>query len=399
MNRRGKLIILSNLGMGTLVSSILSLLIFTFMARASNNMVQTTVPLVAKEYFNASETEVGLLSGVFSISSFIATALVNARLGSSARRIMFEASVIVYFITFLIYPFVNYVGLWLISALFGYLLGIIMPNLATASSLIGNTQEVRERVIALYTFALSLSLTVGPLIESLILRYFTLRYAFLFFSALSAVMIPLSFRLPFPTESNSKAKFKLSEVWARAGFRVAVYNNSMYNLPFAMLTAFGGIYAIRYFHVSNSIVYLLFSLFFTASFISRLYMAMRPIKDIGKASILMSILTLIGVALMALSWNVATYAFALIILGIPHGLTYPISLILISRDSKDYERNLLNSAFSAIMTIIGVVTPMVLGIVAGLMGLRLMVIFVEVSVIILTLLLYNSLRELNGKWY
>ncbi|ABW00998.1 MFS transporter [Caldivirga maquilingensis] len=379
------------------MQAIIILLVFTFMARASNNMIQTTVPLIAREYFNSTEAEVGLLSSIISVSLFIATMWVNARLDSAKRRILFEASTLLYFLTFLIYPFVNYIGLWLTSIAVGFLLGIIMPNVATASSIIGRDQETRERVIALYTFALSLSLTIGPVIESIILRYFTLRDVFLFFSVFSAIMILLSPKLPFPAEKPGRVKFKLSSIWGRASFRVAIYNNAMYSLPFAMLTAFGGIYAIEYFHANNSLVYLLFSAFFTTSFATRLYISVRPIRDVKYASLSMSMLTIVGLVIMTISPNIYLYAISLAILGVPHGLTYPLSLIVISRDSKDDERNLMNSAFSSIMTIIGILSPIALGVSAELMGLRYMTIIVEASVVAFTWLLYRSLRELNPK--
>ncbi len=358
-------------------------------------MIQTTVPLIAKEYFKATETEVGLLSSIISISSFIATAWVNTRLNSVKRKMLFEASTILYFLTFIIYPLVNYTGLWLTSAAVGFLLGIIMPNVATSSSIIGKDQVTRERVIALYTFALSLSLTIGPVVESIILRYFTLRDAFLFFSVFSLIMVILSPKLPFPAEKPGGVRFNLSSIWGKASFRVAVYNNAMYSLPFAMLTAFGGIYAIEYFHASNSLVYLLFASFFTTSFATRLYISMRPIKDIKYASLSMSILTIVGMIIMTISPNIYVYAISLAILGIPHGLTYPLSLIVISRDSKDEERNLMNSVFSSIMTIIGILSPIALGISAELLGLRYMTIIVEISVLLFTWLLYKSLKELN----
>ena len=393
--KMSKISSLSNSEGRDIMQAIIILLTFTFMARASNNMIQTTVPLIAREYFNATEAEVGLLSSVISISSFIATMWINARLDSARRRILFEASSILYFLTFIIYPFVNYIGLWLTSAEVGFLLGIIMPNVATSSSIIGRNQETRERVIALYTFALSLSLTIGPVIESLILRYFTLRDAFLFFSVFSAIMVMLSPKLPFPVEKPGFVKFKLNSIWSKASFRVAIYNNAMYSLPFAMLTAFGGIYAIEYFHASNSLVYLLFAAFFTTSFATRLYISIRPIRDVKYASLSMSVLTVVGMVIMTLSPNIYVYALSLAILGIPHGLTYPLSLIVISRDSKDYERNLMNSAFSSIMTIIGILSPIALGVSAELLGLRYMTIIVEASVVFFTWLLYRSLRELN----
>jgi len=107
-------------------------------------------------------------------------------------------------------------------------------------------------------------------------------------------------------------------------------------------------------------------------------------------------LTIIGVMLITTSPNVYAYAVALALLGIPHGLTYPLSLIVISRDSRDDERNVLNSAFSSIMTIIGVLSPMLLGAAADLMGLRLMTLLVEASVIVFTWFLYKSIRQLRA---
>ncbi len=63
-------------------------------------------------------------------------------------------------------------------------------------------------------------------------------------------------------------------------------------------------------------------------------------------------------------------------------MTYPpLSLISISRTFKPEERNAANSQFFAVMSLVGIVTPMLTGTLADLIGLRyvfgLLIIFVS----------------------
>ncbi|MEJ2776239.1 hypothetical protein WIW90_08485 [Sulfolobaceae archaeon RB850M] len=51
----------------------------TIAIRASNNMIMTTVPLLAKYNFHFTQTEVGLISAVFALGTFITSGLINSR--------------------------------------------------------------------------------------------------------------------------------------------------------------------------------------------------------------------------------------------------------------------------------------------------------------------------------
>jgi len=77
--------------------------------------------------------------------------------------------------------------------------------------------------------------------------------------------------------------------------------------------------------------------------------------------VLSSTLTLIGLVAAWASPTILVYMVALLILGIPHGLTYTLSVISISRTFDLRSLNAANSYFFSIMTIIGSVLPAALG--------------------------------------
>ena len=64
---------------------------------------------------------------------------------------------------------------------------------------------------------------------------------------------------------------------------------------------------------------------------------------------------------MVLSRNVTVFIVALLVLGVPHGLTYPLSVRTISRAFGPEHRNVANSYFFSIMMFIGILLPLVGG--------------------------------------
>ncbi|EWG06643.1 MAG: multidrug resistance protein [Candidatus Aramenus sulfurataquae] len=256
---------------------------------------------------------------------------------------------------------------WALSAIAGLSLGLMMPNVINAAGLLED-RKARERLLSIYTLALSVSLVVGPAVESLVLKFYPLRYVFLWFEPFALLAFVLSFFLEFPQEANGK-KVEV-KVFSNPGFKVAVLNILSYNVPFATITAFAGVYAKEAFGLSYSEVTAFFSAFFVTSLLARLYLSLRPAEKISGLITFSVSLTVIGLTLATLSGNPLLFLGALLVLGIPHGITYPLSVISISRTFKAEERNAANSQFFAIMMLIGVVTPLVDGVVAQALGIR-----------------------------
>ncbi|BDC18165.1 MFS transporter [Acidianus sp. HS-5] len=338
----------------------------TFAIRASNNMIATTLPLFSKYYFHFTQSEVGILSALLSLGTFITSGVINSRLQSNTRRKFFILSSIAYAVILPLFYFANSLSIWVISILAGVSLGSIMPNIITYAGLLED-RKARERLLSIYTLALSASLVAGPAIESAILTTFTIPDVFIFFEPFAILSAVISFFIKFPEERVSSAKIN---VFSNPGFKTAVINILTYNIPFSVILTFGGIYAVDYLHVSFAEVTALFSLFFTTSFLARIYLSVRPPQSVRLHAIAAISMTTIGLLAILFSNNLVIFSIALLILGFPHGLTYPLSVISISRTFKPYERNTANSLFFAIMMIIGVVTPTVAGFIAELIGIK-----------------------------
>ncbi|MCL4333352.1 MAG: MFS transporter [Candidatus Thermoplasmatota archaeon] len=342
---------------GSIVVSVFVILSTTFFVRASNNMMVTSVPLLARYYFDFSQTEVGIISALSYFFTFLTTSFLNVRLRVEMRRFAFILSNAIYFIVFIGFWKSNLISVWILSAIGGAVLGLLMPNIITAAGLFTDA-KVRERVLSMYTVALSLSLVAGPALESYVLRFYPLKTAFLIFSSFAIVSVSLSPFIKFPEERRVKEKVK---VFKNYGFRSSILNIMAYNIPFTLLIAFGGIYERDTFGISLSLVTLYFSLFFLSSFASRMFLSFLPPKSIRRQMVASMVLSIIGILIMVLSRSVYLFVVSLVMLGIPHGFTYPLSILSLSRSFEAKERNIANSYFFSVMTAIGIVLPLIGG--------------------------------------
>ncbi|MFP3230831.1 MAG: MFS transporter [Caldisphaera sp.] len=335
----------------------------TFGARASNNMIATTMPLLAHHFFKFNGLEIGLLAMAFMGSTFISTSFINARLPARSRRRFFIVSAIAYAILFPLYSKSNPITIWALAVAAGAVLGPIMPNIMTSAGTLSDSRQ-RERLLTIYTLALSTSLLVGPAIDSIIVKYVGLKASFIFFEPIAALIAVIAPLIRFPEEghfTDGSARPKVTSILTNNGFIAASLNNLTYSVPFAFITSFSGLYAEYRFHVNSSVALLLYSLFYTTSFLGRLVLAIRPPYNIVRLMMLSSILTLIGLIAAWASPSLLIYMVALLIIGIPHGLTYTLSVISISRTFEPRSLNAANSFFFSIMTIIGSGLPAALG--------------------------------------
>ncbi len=374
----------------SMLYSVFVIVLMTFSVRASNNMLGTMMPLLVKYDLNFSEIMIGLISALFTLSSFFMSGFINAALPPKERRVIFIFSSIVYAVIFPFFAFANGVSIWILSISSGFVLGALMPNIITSASLYPD-RKTRERIVSLYTLTLSLSLIIGPSIESALLKFMNLRETFIFFTIFGLLTAVTSFFIKFPeTEQKSKMTTHLKVIFKNPGFKASVINNLMYNVPFAMITIFGGIYAKETFHIGYSLITILFALFFLTSFLSRLILTIRPPQNLSFQMIISAILTALGLILIVFSNNIILYAIAFLILGIPHGLTYPLSLLAITRAFPPELRNKANSYFLSILSAIGAFIPIIFGFVIQYFGMRITFALIVIFVLLLLIFLVRN---------
>ncbi|WP_162568986.1 MFS transporter [Acidianus sulfidivorans] len=355
--------------------------LLTFSVRLTGNAISITLPLITKYQLDFPVIFLGILLSEYSFMMFISSFFINSRLDDKKRTILFRIFSIVYFLSFVSFSFTNKISIWIFDGIAGFTMGFLWPNIITfAESTKDN--ELREKILSLYSAFLSLSLIIGPLIESLILKKYGLNYVFLFLS-LIAVLIPIiSIKIEFSDQQQqNNVNNNLSIIKSKA-FMISFFNNLMYDIPFGMITAFGGIYAISEFGASYSISELIYTFFFLTSFISRLFFSFIVNSRINIRKIIFSngLLTLIGLILMLTSKDILYYIIALIILGIPHGLTYTSSLILLSRNFGN-QKNQANSYFSGVLLGLGSVGPLFLSSIVQEFNLKNTIILITVAVV------------------
>ncbi|MDP8012011.1 MAG: MFS transporter [Thermoplasmata archaeon] len=364
----------------------LSIAIATISMRAVNNMIVTTLPLFGKYILHFSNGEIGLLTSVSFITTFLATSFINPRLSFKTRKISFILSTFLIILILILIFYSNYITIWIFSILAGFSYGLITPNIITSASLI-EERKLAERLLAIYSVSLSLSLVLGPLLETFLLKYFNYREIFLLFVPIALPLFIMSFKTKFPEGKNEKFSFK--EINKKPLF-ASVINVMIYNIPFSIITVYAAIYAIDVYHVSGTLAYSIYVPFFTISFITRFLMVIRPFKDLRKPITLSAILTALGVILLAYPSNFYFIIFSMALLGIPHGAIYPISTIIISRGTKINERNAVNSYFVAFGNIIVIVVPPIFGFLIPYLGYRLLIASLVFPVIVFFLILQKK---------
>ena len=374
-----------------IVITLLIILATTILVRGSNNMLQTTLPLLVTYNFGFSKFLVGILGAIFGLSTFFTT-VVNARLNPKKRRVAFISSMILYTIVFFLYFLTDPFFVWLVTIASGATLGFMMPNLVTAAGLFPD-KNVRERSISLYTTSLSLSLIIGPLYESYLLKILPLRDSFILFLPLAAVALCLSPFIHFPVESNKNIKKRFS---LNYGFRTAVYLNLSYAIPFILITLYAGIFAKSVLGASLSDVTLYYTAFFSTSFLSRLTFSLKKNKSGMIVPVFLTmVLTLIGLGLIYISSEIIIFVIALALLGIPHGLSYPLSLLYLTRSYEPDDRNSANSYFFSINTIVMVAGPIIGGYTIQIIGFRETFLLIVPIALILMFLVILTIRPSN----
>lgn len=366
----------------------ISLSLITIAARATNNMITTTISPLGKYVFGFNNLLSGLLVSLIYIATFISTSYINPSLNPKTRRKAFIISNLIIVISLLGYYFSDTISIWIISVFSGLAFGLVMPNLITSASLVSD-KKTAERLLGLYSTSLSISLIIGPSLESFILYITDKNYrdVFLFFIPIALIAFALSWSVKFP---ESKKEIKGISALRNKGFISSALAITTYNVPFAAFTAFLTIFGIDRFHLSPAIAYSAYIPFFTLSFLTRLYMTIRPFDSLRLPLLISVLITVFGLIAMAVSPSVLTFMIAMAILGIPHGSIFPMATIMIARATSQDERNAVNSYFLAYNNILFIVVPAVVGYLSQFFGLATSLLLLEIPVVVSAILFFTK---------
>ncbi len=285
-----------------------------------------------------------------------------------------------------------------------------MPGLLNA--VVSEAGGQRERAIAIYTVVLSISLAVGPLLETLILSiaHQAVRIPFVVFAVFPFLGAPLAIvagrrqRPSLPsrvgqtepiadqdaglvptdlvvevsidevaavgldrtnplvgTEGLHEQQRKSGLLSTHAG-RMALVAQLLYGVPFAGITVFGALVARVGFGFSPAEAQLGFTVFFVVSFVARAAVAWRaPVTHKRGLLTVSAAMTVAGLLLLGLGRGGWALYLAMGALGIPHGLTFPLALSLVAEATPIAALPRVNATLLGIGNITTVIVPLILG--------------------------------------
>ncbi len=382
----------------TFSGPLLIVLFATGLYRASQNAAQTTLSLIGHDILHIGPSLIGVAVTIAGLTSAAASLLIAGRLRAHQLKgallvalLLGALSIGMYYIA------TNFIVFTIASITIGVSGGLAMPTMATLATPSKSISPARG--VAAYTAALSASLAVGPLYETFILNssHENVRVAliaFMPFPIIGFFLILFGIRAAQNSRSAGKVKVGSLQIRQSIPIRLAISAQLLYQAPFVAVVAFGALIARYSFGASSSTAQLGFTVFFVLSFTSRVVLLWKP--EILPPTFLLKIsalLTLIGVTMLATTHGEVLLILSMALLGVPHGVTYPVSLALLAKWTSPDTRTRANAALSSVTSFVGVLLPFILGILAASYGYRTMVILVLLPVIALSVPVFHSSEE------
>lgn len=293
-----------------------------FFSRFIYNFFYTTSPILAKVYYGIidfSLVEVYLytfsLIGTF-VSFFLFRRLIF-------RLATFFVIISIIFIIIIKNPLLFYLS----NAMAGFSFGIIIAYMLTIASFYG------ERHLYLYSLTLGISTIVQPVVQTFIMLFMGFKLLFIFYLALSLVLFIYSL---IQRMKDKKEIFNL-KLKVNYGIIISILITISYVTGFTVISTFLPVYLIIN-HFSAGIAYSIFIPFFASTVLSRTLLSTIKIKNLEILSLFSIILTTLGFAMLFEQIYIIDIVASLI-LGISHGIIYPLASVYITRYSTANERN------------------------------------------------------------
>lgn len=404
------------------------LLVVTILMRASQNMAQTTFPLVAADLLHISATGVGIVAAVSGGVGVVTMVWLAARIRPGRAPQTLLLAILVMALAFpLLGEAPNTAVLVVGAVVLGFGGGLAIPTLITAAGqMAGDQPGARDRPIALFGVALSVSLAIGPFVETAVLaaQHGNVRQTFLWFTIapvlavviLSGVILRRRPRASTradnadndkhapassppsaaPSPATAAGRLSLAAAMRDPGFRVALFGQLIYAAPFVAIVVFGALLARHDYGASPAGTQLAFGVFFAVSFAVRLLLAWQsPIPHKMGLFRLSAALTLLGIVVLATGHGNVLLLVAMGLLGVPHGLTFPLSLGLVAENRPPQQLASVNAHLSASVQVVNLALPFLLGIGIDAFGYRLMFLVLVVPVVAAGLLQQLAARHLR----
>ncbi len=394
--------------------------------RVTQNMAITSFSLLGKRELGLGAGTLGVLGAISGL--VLVTVMVTVAARVPARRaaaavvaasLLLAASLVTFAIATSLVVFI--LAIVLLGAAGGLGLPVLLNAVENAAG------DNRQRAAAMYAMALSASLAIGPAIETMVLDGASqaLRVPFVAFVALPVVAAVLVFgrvlrshgssrhplvasidriddagppesprsTTPLGTESTCTVtppgrSWHEGLVGSREG-RLALTAQLLYAVPFSGITVFAALVGETVFGATPAETQVGFTAFFVTSFAVRGVVSWRsPVTHKMTLFVISAVLTALGVVLLGTGHGLGLFFLAMALLGLPHGITFPLSLALLGDSMSPAELPRANANLLAASNVATIVVPPILGVLVPYFGYNGMTLFILAPLALFTALLW-----------
>ena len=374
--------------------------------RANTMMVQSINPLFVKYILHTNLVYVGIATAVYAASTLSVRYIVSIRVKPIHITKFIIVGMILFSMTMLGYFFSDsLIEFLLFVVISGFATAIIMPFLLSLVNFVSDKKDI-EKNLTIYSLMLSLALVIGPILGTLLLAVLNIRYIYLLLFVFAAAGVFFAIKINKTAKNKIKEKMcqdkniihseskqnntnnkdkLIFRLFKNKKFLEVIFYNTVFSICFASIVAFGGVYARNNFNAPYFLITLLFAIFFISSLLTRIALLFLTKKgkikqkmNIMNISILLSSLSF---AAMFLSNNIIFYALALVLLGIPHALIFPIGTMRISEVVEVKQIVAANTIYQSNFDIGGIIGPFFLAYIGEAYSIKL--IFLSLAVFLM----------------
>ena len=296
----------------------------TILMRSASIIVQTIAPIIFVSIFGVPPVMAGWLIAGFWVANAIGTILSVGVIRNRRRSTL---------IGFIIIS-IAFVGL----TLFGELLtdtvfiilegvGLAMVQMFLAPSMYANKKEGRPHSgLGVYSTALSIGVTVGPLIAFVAILLYDFSTLFAILAGISIIVfffvLRIGFQKSFDAEdtSGSISPSKILSTIRQKEFASYYLLNFLYSMLLPILLSYGGVYCKTRFGISTPEVMALYTIVFSLSTVMRLIFTNARVNNFRVLLVFSFSFLLISFVVIGTAQSFPLFLVGFLLFSVPHAL-------------------------------------------------------------------------------
>ncbi len=352
-------------------------------------LLMPTLPMFIKQ-LGGSESQVGFIIGVFTISAVILRPIVGGLMDRYGRRVFIISGLLFFAITMYFYDWVTGIIFLVVLRIFhGISWAIATTSIGTAVTDV-IPQSRRGEGMGWYGLAMTLGMALGPIVGLWVAKSFSFHYLFLLCTALAIIAFILAFGTKIPAvQYTSKKPISFFE---KTVLPIAIVTFFL-SLTFGGITTFLPLFATKI-QVNAGTFFLVYAI--TLIIIRPL--AGKISDKHGEGIIIVPALVTMIIALLVLTLTkgIVGLVIAAILYGIGFGSAQPALQVATIRLAPPEKRGVANATFFTAFDLGIGLGSIILGFVSQLMGYQMLFIvcavFGFVSMLIFILFVIKTLK-------